>query len=335
MGEVTGRKTVLVTGANGFVGRACVAEARRHGLPVIALYRAQPVVEWASDPGITAVRLDLSEPGGWFARQLPESGAVIHAAGHLGADPAALKRDTVDATRAVLAGRDRDGAARLVLISSLAVYDFDALSPGQTLTEAAALIPLPEGALDDPETVLRRVRDAYAGAKRLQEVMMRDLDDAWILRPGAIWGPGRTWHALQGFRVWKLFVTIGSKGELPLAHVTHVARAAVEAARTPTEGVTAVNVFDDDRPTRGRFLRVHRHVQGWPRLSVTVPYTAWLALVRLLGPLSAVLPGLLREPVLRARMMPLRFPNTRLRHALGGADHASFEDLMRAAKGQP
>lgn len=322
--------TVAITGANGFLGRACVAEARRLGLNVIAIYRSRPSPEWASDPGVMALQLDLTAPdaANQLRAALPDNATLIHAAAHLGDDPAALARDTLGATRTVLDACGDD--IRFVLISSLAVYDTDALNPGDSLTEASPMIALPDTAFDDPVAYIAQTRDPYAGAKRLQETLLThaDRDDAWILRPGAIWGPGRSWHALQGFWASKLHVTIGSDGQLPLTHVDHVARTAIEAARTPTEGIPVLNVFDDDLPTRARFLKAHKRCYGWPRFNITVPYGLWLSMVRLLKPISGKLPGLFREPILRARMMPLRYPNTALRSAFRGEDIDTFEGMM-------
>lgn len=321
---------IAVTGANGFVGRACVAEARRRGHPVLALCRSAPLSEWEADAGITVARIDLSTEADRLPALLAPVEALIHAAAFMGDNPQVLARDTLVATGAVLAAC-RAADIRLVMISSLAVYDTDALSPGDRVTEASPQIALAPDALSRPEAYLRSARDPYAGSKRLQEAMMAQDGEAggnWILRPGAIWGPGRSWHALQGFWASKLFVTIGSDGELSLAHVDHVARVAVDCARTAPQGTSVLNVFDDDRPTRARFLKVHRRCYGWPRLNVTVPYGAWLALVRLLKPLASRLPGLFREPILRARMMPLRYPNTAMRSAFPGEDTDTFEGLM-------
>lgn len=327
MGQV-----IVVTGANGFVGRACVARARALDLDVIALYRSTALDGWQGDAGITPVQMDLTAPDAVdrLADLLPDNAAIIHAAAHLGGDPAILARDTVSAMTTLMQARDA-AQHRLVLISSLAVYDMDSLTAMDSLTEATPLIAMPDTALDDPDAYIQTARDAYAGAKRVQEAMLTHDDgaeDDWVLRPGAIWGPGRSWHALQGFWASKLFVTIGSEGQLPLVHVDHVAQSAVEAARSPTEGVPVLNVFDDDLPTRARFLRAHKRCYGWPRLNVTVPYGIWMALLGLLTPVAHRLPGLFRAPVARARLMPLRFPNTRLRSALGGEDRDIFEAMM-------
>ena len=50
-----------------------------------------------------------------------------------------------------------------------------------------------------------------------------------------------------------------------------------------------------------------------------------------LRPVAHRLPGLFREPVLRARMMPLRYPTDRLHSAFPGK-RPRFEDLMTATR---
>lgn len=312
MGKVT---RILITGAAGFVGRACVAEARLQGLDVVAVVRGNAPGDWAADPGITAIRADLAMPDSVdiLRHAMPGVTAVIHAAAHLGGDAAQHGADTLNATAHVM---QATGQARLVLVSSIAVYDTMRLSPGDALTESTPL--------ENPD----QARDAYTAAKLRQEALCQKVGSLWIMRPGAIYGPGRTWHALNGFWAGKLHVQIGSEGHLPLCHVDHVARALVQAALTDPGGQQVLNVIDDDLPTRAQLLRAHKRLTGWPRLSLTVPYRVWLIMARMLKPLGDARPGLLREPILRARLMPLRYPNTALRNALGGQDAAPFEDML-------
>jgi nucleoside-diphosphate-sugar epimerase len=315
MGDVT---RLLITAANGFVGRACVAEARARGIEVIALYRRAPLVDWARDPGVTALQADLSDAGtaARLRSALTDCQAVIHAAAHLGGDARSHADDTLRGTQTLLDAMDGSGA-RLVLVSSIAVYDTVQVTPGAALDESTPL--------EDPD----HPRDAYAAAKLRQEILCRASGlPLWILRPGAIYGPGRSWHALLGFWAWKIHVQINSVGELPLTHVTHTAWALTEAATRAPDGTPVLNVLDDDRPTRARYLRAHRRITGWPKLVLPVPYWLWRIMIRPLKPLSGKLPGLFQEPVLRARMMPLRWPNTALRHTLGGEDIDTFEVML-------
>lgn len=319
MGEVG---SILITGANGFVGAGAVRGARASGIHVIALFRRAPLAEWAGDPGITPVQLDLSDAGQMeaFEALLPDVDALIHAAAHLGDDPVAARADTRHATQLLLETVKRV-PVRLVLVSSIVVYDVMRLAPGDPLDETAALCPAASA------------RDLYTASKIEQEDMVHSAGrPAWLIRPGAVWGPGRTWNALMGFWASKLFVQIGTGGELPLVHVDHLGRMLVQAAQSDPGGIQALNALDDDRPTRARFVRAHRRVFGWPRMVLPVPYGLWLGLARLLKPVSGSLPGLFREPILRARLMPLRYPNTRLRAMLGGQDSASFEQMLSRSR---
>lgn len=315
-------KRILITGANGFVGRAAVREARAQGLDVIALYRRNPLPEWADDPAIFSQQTDLSDPeSADLLRDITQDvQAVIHAAAHLGDDPARHAEDTLRATETVLATLSGTEAT-LVLVSSIAVYDTMALKPGDQVTETSPL--------ESPD----KARDAYAEAKlRQEELCAESGHPLWIMRPGAVYGPSRSWHALLGFWASKFHVQINSEGQLPLVHVDHLAKSLVAAALAEPPGILALNVVDDDLPTRARFLAAHRKLFGWPKLTVPIRFGLWLSLARLLARWQDRLPGLLREPVLRARVMPLDYPNVALRSALGGADEASFEVMLAKCK---
>lgn len=315
MGKIT---RIMITGANGYVGRAAVAEARARNLEVVAVYRRAAVPEWASDPGVFAQQADLSDDASApvLREAMANVGAVIHAAAHLGDDPARLADDTRRGTQTLLTAL-RGAEVRLVLVSSIAVYDTMRLQPGSILTE------------NSPLDTAATASDAYSASKLDQEALCEGSGHpVWLIRPGAVYGPGRSWNALLGFWASKLFVQISSEGQLPLVHVSHLAQTLVEAALAEPRGIQALNVVDDDLPTRARFVAAHRAEAGWPRAVVSVPFGGWLALARILAPFSAKLPGLLREPVLRARLMPLRYPNTALRSILGGADSAPFEDML-------
>ncbi len=316
MGEVT---RILITGASGFVGGAVVRAARAQGIDVIAQYRSLPHANWESDAGIEPLRLDLSDPGAQnsLKEQLPGVDAVIHAAAHMGDDPKAHETLSVGGTKTLLDAMQGE-QARLVLVSSIAVYDTMALKPGDLLDEASPL--------ETTETA----RDPYTKAKLAQEALVRDArQSAWLIRPGAVWGSGRTWHALLGFWASKIFVQIGGDdGELPVVHVDHLAELLIKAARTVPPGIVAVNALDDDRPSRARFVSAHRKWAGWPRLVLPISFAVWLKLIRLLKPVASRLPGLFREPIARARLMPLSYSNEKGRSILAGPSQADFETLL-------
>ncbi|MFT6229365.1 MAG: nucleoside-diphosphate-sugar epimerase, partial [Paracoccaceae bacterium] len=173
MGEMT---TILITGANGFLGRRIVAAARARGLPVRALVRRPaPDAPWAGDEGVEEIVRDLSAPG---TLPLDGVGAVIHAAATMQGDDVAHATGTLAPTRALLDAM-AGTAARLVLVSSFSVYGYAALPAGCALDETVPVEP-------DPH-----LRDAYCRAKLAQEAMVAEAVQhhgltARILRPGAI-----------------------------------------------------------------------------------------------------------------------------------------------------
>lgn len=319
MGAVTG---VTITGAAGFIGRATVAEARSRGLVVTAVVRGDAPMDWAADDGVQVVTCDLSQPTApTVLSGALGDGPVIHAAASLAGTATEMQADTLRGTRHMMAGLGAAGVQRLILVSSIAVYDTEALPLGGTLSEACPLYA-PEAA---PGT--------YATAKAQQERIVAEAATAQglelsILRPGAVFGRNRLWNGHLGAALGPVLVRVGGAGEVPVCHVRHCARALVDAALA--EAPVTVNVIDDDRPDRARYVAALR-AQGWPRLVLPLPWQILLPAARLLSPLSSYLPGLLKAPVLRARMTPLGYDTGHLHATLGFAQTAPFEDLMAEA----
>ncbi|MFZ5963191.1 NAD-dependent epimerase/dehydratase family protein [Thalassococcus sp. BH17M4-6] len=314
---------VLITGAAGFIGRATVAEARARGIRVTALVRSQGRPEWAEDPEIWLCRFDLAQADPKaLSAALDGVDAVIHAAAHLGGEAARHERDTLRGTETLLTAMAGQEVCTLVLVSSLAVYDTIAVPIGGTLTE------------DAPMEKADAARDAYVRGKLRQETLCRNAAKAqgltlWCLRPGAVYGPGRLDNAHLGAGVGPVLLRVGGKGQIPLCHVGLCAWALVQSAVTPGGGT--LNVLDDDLPDRARFLRARRRA-GWPKFVIPVPWQLLMPMAQLFDRPS--LPGLLRVPVLRARMTPLNYSNDAMRRALGGHETRDFEALMADAIGK-
>jgi UDP-glucose 4-epimerase len=172
---VSGR-TVLVSGAAGFVGRAVTARLAASGAEVVvALRRARevPGAARAVDAG------DLAAPAPALAAALRGVDAVVHAAGlahRNGVDPAALAAANVTAARRVAEEAVARGVRRLVLVSSAAVFG---KQRDGTFSEASP--PRPD--------------DAYAASKLEGEAAVRatvagSATRLVIVRPCAVVGPG-------------------------------------------------------------------------------------------------------------------------------------------------
>ncbi len=316
-----GAMTLLVTGAGGHVGRAVVACAQARGHRVRALYRA--TVD--PPPGVEGLRADLARDP--LDQALAGIDAVIHAAAAVTGEPAQMQRDTVAATRALMQAVGRAAVPRVVLVGSMAVYGTQGLCPGAVVDETTALETRPA------------LRDAYCRAKLAQEDVARDIarqhgTALWVMRAGAVWGPGRLWNAHLGLALGPVLLRIGdSPGEIPLVHQDRCAAGLVTAAETaPTAGFEIVNLLDADRPDRRRYVTALRR-GGWPRIVLPVPWRVPDLAAWALTPLAPRLPGLLRRPALRARLMPLLYGDQKLRARLALPDGPGFEAAMQAASG--
>jgi nucleoside-diphosphate-sugar epimerase len=338
---------IAITGATGFIGRHVVAAARRRGHRVRALVRnpAKADPAWRRDPLIELISLDLSAENAAAELKPALTGvdATIHAAAALSGDDASHERNTVapmEALLAAIAGR-ADGSHRLVLVSSLTVYDVRRLPKGQVLDETAPIEANPE------------TRDAYCRSKLAQEALTLQAAEAHnldvrIMRPGAVFGPERLWNGHIGQAVGPLVVQLETKGQVPVSFVDHCAEALVLAAERPiahddrpggprSGHVEIINILDDDLPDRERYMTALR-ATGWPRY---VLRGSWHPLAAAAGMLSMLgsradrrLPGLLRPAIIRARLQPVTYSNARLHERLGWRSSLTFEEAIRRAAGK-
>ncbi len=313
-----GGLNLLITGASGFLGKHTVSYAVAAGHRVTAVIRDRTALlqDWPEQ--VQVIASDLND----LKVLPPDIDVVVHLAASLEGDDAAQQSDTVDATKAFLSAcLSLPKPPAIVLASSMSVYSSALVNEGDLIDENTPL----EDRADQ--------RDAYCRGKIAQEVLCSTVAaDAGlplqIMRIGALYGPGRVWNAHIGVGLGPLLIQVGKDGEIPLSHVRHAAQAlvlAVEEAAQERSGV--VNVVDDDLPDRKRFVKALKW-RGWPKITIPLRMVEFAA--RRLGRWTAR-PGLLRMPVLRARLMPLRYDNRRL-HDIGWRSEGRFEDLMRQAR---
>ena len=146
---------IFITGATGFLGQRLVLEALRSGYAVRAVVRPMATPPPARD-GLEIVRLDLRDRGG-LVEALRGCDAVIHLAAARGGDFYDRFAGTVSATENVLSAMTEAGVSHIVLVSTLAVYDYLHIPQGATLNEDS---PIDRRMID---------RDEEAHTKLLQE----------------------------------------------------------------------------------------------------------------------------------------------------------------------
>lgn len=188
---------LALTGATGFVGGRTLGFARAMGHEVRALTRRiQPRAE-----GVTWVRGALDDPAA-LATLVAGADAVIHVAGVLKGDRAALDAGNVAGTAAILGAARAGGVTRFVFVSSLAARE-----PG----------------LSD-----------YGASKRAAEDMVAASDRDWaIVRPPAVYGPGDK-EMLDLFKAARRgLIPLPPKGRASLIHADDLAALLVALAVAP------------------------------------------------------------------------------------------------------
>ena len=173
---------VVITGANGLVGSRTCAVLVGHGATVRAVVRrpgAAPVLagveEWVGD-------FHDAEFAGSVVRG---ASAVVTTVHPMGSDRATQHRIAVEGTPVIARAARDAGVARLVHVSTAAVYD---RSPGV-------------GDVDESSPLVADDANAYAATKRDTDAALAEVDGITrvILRPPAILGAGETsiWNSVR------------------------------------------------------------------------------------------------------------------------------------------
>ncbi len=314
----------LVTGANGFLGRAVVAAFVDRGHAVRAYVRPAADVAGLWGAGVEVVRGDLR----WSADLVSAFDGIdvlVHLAASVAGDEAEQFSSTVVGTERLLMAMARSQARRVLLASSFTVYDW-----------AAAAVLSEETLLE----VRLETRGGYTIAKVWQERVARRLSEEaglqlTVLRPGVIWGPGHEYPPGITLPVGRLHLVMGLSARLPLTFVDNCADSFVFAAATPATIGGTFNVVDDSSGSStwrfvGEYLR-RAHASG---VRVVVPYPLALAVVRAAGLANRLafhgkgrLPSVLDEPRFVPRFRPLQFDNAKLR-GLGWRPAVGFEEAL-------
>ncbi len=263
---------VLVTGANGFLGRALVGRLLARGVRDIRCFirldeyrsRFDGLQEAWPDARFDFFTGNLLSRDA-IAAALEDVDIVYHLAASLKGSPADMFLNTVVASNNLLKAIVEKGPVKTVLVSSMGVYGTADLPSGQVIDENTPLEPHPGQ------------RDVYSHAKWRQETLFREYRERHdfqlvVLRPGVIYGPGGSpMSARVGLNLFGLFLHLGGSSVIPLTYVDNCADAIAVASLRDDTGDATFNVVDDDLPTSRQYLRRYR--REVERLKfVKVPY---------------------------------------------------------------
>jgi nucleoside-diphosphate-sugar epimerase len=328
---------VLVTGSNGFIGAKVVEMLLEFGYgnircfvrPSSKLDRLQKILR--SYPGAKAAEIvagDLLSRDD--CRRATEGVSVVyHLAAGMEKSFAGAFMNSALATRNLMdAFLEHGHVRRFVNVSSFAVYSNLKMARGALLDESCALE-------DDPQERY----DAYCFGKLKQEELVREYGAKCglpyvILRPGAVFGPGKpALSGRVGIDTFGFFIHLGGGNQLPLTFVDNCAEAIVLAGLKPGVDGEIFNVVDDDLLTSGEFLRAYKQ-RTKKFFSVRIPFFAANALCGLWEDFSkrrqGQLPAVFNRRRAAAEWKGNRYSNRKLRERLGWTPRVSMGDAMAA-----
>lgn len=274
-------KTVLVTGATGFLGGALALRLASDGAHVRALaQRPEKGAFLRVNPNVEIITGDINDAN--RMKEVTQGGQyVFHVAAALGGSMQSQYLVNVEGTRNVMNAAVAAGVQRVVYVSSIAVYGYEYQGD---ITE---------------DLPLRAARVPYSVTKMQGEVVTREIGDRHnleysIIRPGMIYGPRSTMWTKTMFQLGKSqptwFLGDGSGSFHPI-YVDDVVDMMVVLATHPQAAGEAFNCAADPASTWREFIGAYSRLAGHDR---------WRSLpvlpVKLAAPLMEVILSLRGEP---------------------------------------
>lgn len=322
---------IALTGATGFLGRRVAQRLVDDGVDVRCLVRAssdtEPLKSFVGENGWRRVdisRTELLDAEG-CRTALAGCEVLLHVAAGLTGSASTLFLNSVSSTNTLLRAAADAGVKRVVLISSLGLYDGQAVRSGGVLTEETPIDPQP--AARDPYSYSKLVQERDARAVCAEHGL-----ELVVLRPGVITGPGRDVVSGRcGLKVGPLLVQMGGRQQLPYTYVDNCADAVVQAVTADVAGET-FNILDDDLPTASKLIRTVRK-SGRKLRRVWVPGPLVPSLCGLYHWYSRLSNGQL-PPVLtsyRAKAMwrRVKYTNAKAKERLGWSPAISTDEAIR------
>lgn len=343
-------KTVVVTGAAGFLGRSIVEQLITHGVKVKAVIRADSSSNkllWNNHPLVELVEIDLATESAprlisnMFSTLDPSTTVLIHAAAASSGDDKVHLEQTIEPTKRIFEAMGQNNMRRAILISSLSVYGYSSIPDYAQLDETS------------PTETYINFRDGYCRAKTEQErvaILAAQSDGiaVSILRPGLLYSAEHFWSPRLGFTKGTIGINIGSYAPLPLISVDDCANAIILAAMRDTfasdiyipkdisggesGALEFINIIGDEQPTQREYLTLLRTYSNYKRKNVvTIPWGIAKRVAKLFFLMGTVYPKLIStlplimiEPAFQARFKPLRYSNCRLKDRLGWSANSNL-----------
>jgi nucleoside-diphosphate-sugar epimerase len=255
---------ILITGANGFVGRHLILALQKRGDSVRALSSPTGDTTWLKQHGIAIFRGDIRAQD---ALTEPMRGvcAVLHLVaetkrkwGPMQSSYAVNVTGTENVCRAAMTA----GVRRLVHISTSAIYN---MMVGRSVTEDDPLEPL-----DDPYCLTKAQGDML-----VQRMIREDRLPAVIIRLGALLGPGDSLNfgrLVDRLRAGKGIIVGSGNNVVPFVYITDVVQALLLALDSEQAVGQIYNISNDQPLTQKQYLSAIAKEVGVAPPRIHVPY---------------------------------------------------------------
>ena len=241
-------KTVFITGALGFIGRALLQRCRALGAEVRGL-------DFQAQPELGVVAGDLTRPGDW-CDALRGADLVVHTAAIVSnTAPADVAwRVNVKATADLLQCCVDAGVGRFIQLSSVAVYGFEFT---QTARESDPLRTNGNTSVDTKIASEHRVLACHGAGEM----------DCVIVRPGDVYGPGsRPWVILplQMLRKRQFILPAHGRGVFSPVYIDDLLDGIGLCATSEQAPGRIFNISGGIEPTCAEFFGYHAAMASLP-----------------------------------------------------------------------
>jgi len=265
---------ILVTGANGFIGKVLVETLLEQGFTNIACFVRPSANLEALNKVIDRFKYAtvIIQKGNLLSiddcRKATKDVSVIYhlAAGVEKSFPGNFQNSVITTRNLLDCIKEDKSFKRFLNVSSFAVYTGMSVKQGALLDEESKI-----------EQKSHQRGEAYTYGKIKQDELVKEYHNEYgipyaIVRPGVVYGPGKAnIFGRVGIDTFGFFLHLGGQNSFPVTYVKNCADAIILAGITEGANGQTYNIVDDELPTCREYLKAYKkNVKNF--FSIYLPY---------------------------------------------------------------